>query len=59
MRKYRESEYRKYTNRYLHSTENIIQFNGDCQRRNRTRFDKNKGNRQNASATREILYRGD
>jgi hypothetical protein len=59
MRKYRKNEYRKYTNRYFHPTEDITQFNGGYQRRNRARFDKNKDSRQNADATREILYRED
>jgi hypothetical protein len=46
-------------NRYSHPIENIIQFNDGCQRRNRARFGKNRGSRQNADAIREILYRGD
>jgi hypothetical protein len=59
MRKYRKSEYRKHTNRYPHSIKNITQLDGDCQRRDRARFSKNKGNRQNADVIREILYRED
>jgi hypothetical protein len=57
MRKCRKKEYRKHTNRYSHPTKNITQFNGDCQRRDRARFGKNKGSRQNVNATREIFYR--
>jgi hypothetical protein len=33
MRKFRESEYREYINRYFYPIENIIQFDDDCQRR--------------------------
>jgi hypothetical protein len=59
MRKYKKSEYRKYTNRYSHPIKNITQLNDDYQRRDRARFAKNKRNRQNAGAIRKILYRED
>jgi hypothetical protein len=59
MRKYRRSEYREYTNCCFYPTEDIAQLDGDCQRRDRARFGKSKGSRQNAGVIREILYRRD